>query len=321
MRIGLTLPMRGPLAKPESIRVLVERAEELGFDHLGVNDHIIVPKAIDSRYPYSATGAFPGTASGECLDLFALLAYVAAISTKPRLVTAIAVVPHRGAVHTAKIVSTIDVLSGGRIDLGIGAGWMKEEFDALNIPPFEARGRVTDEYLQAFKTLWTEEDPTFDGEFVQFNDINFLPKPLQKPHPPIWVGGESPAALRRTVRHGDVWFPIANNPRHPLDTPARFKAGIERLHQTAEKHGRDPASIGIALFSNWYDETKTGKTDKGERQLLTGSAADIAEDIQALEDLGVQDLLLQFTRETLERTLDSIDFFTTKICPGPARTS
>jgi probable F420-dependent oxidoreductase len=320
MKVGLTLPMRGPLANPKDIKTMVERAETLGFDHIGVNDHIIVPKSIDSRYPYSATGAFPGSASGECLDLFALLAYVAAISTTPRLVTAIAVVPHRGAVHTAKIVSTIDVLSGGRVDLGIGAGWMKEEFDALNIPPFEARGKVTDEYLQAFKELWTEDDPEFDGEFVQFKNISFLPKPVQKPHPPLLIGGESPAALRRTVRYGDVWFPIANNPRHPLDTIPRFKTGIERLHQTAEKHGRDPASIGISLFSNWYDETKTGKTDEGQRQLLTGSAADIAEDIEALEELGVTDLLLQFTRDTLDRTLASVDFFQTEV-RSPARTS
>lgn len=317
MKFGLTLPMRGPLANPGDIRTLVERAEALGFDQIGVNDHIIVPKSIESRYPYSVTGAFPGSASGECLDLFALLAYVAAISTEPRLVTAIAVIPHRGAVHTAKIVSTIDMLSGGRVDLGIGAGWMKEEFDSLNIPPFEARGRVTDEYLQAFKTLWTEDDPVFNGEFVQFKDISFLPKPVQKPHPPIWVGGESKAAMRRTVRYGDVWFPIANNPRHPLDTLARFKAGIERLNQMAEEMGRDPKNIGIALFSNWYDETRTGKTDDGERQLLTGSAADIAEDIEALEQLGVTDLLLQFTRDTLDRTLDSIDFFTTNVRRGP----
>jgi probable F420-dependent oxidoreductase len=319
MKVGLTLPMRGPLANSKDIKTLVEQAETLGFDHIGVNDHIIVPKSIDSRYPYSATGAFPGSASGECLDLFALLAYVAAISTKARLVTAIAVIPHRGAVHTAKIVSTIDVLSGGRVDLGVGAGWMKEEFDALNIPPFEARGKVTDEYLQAFKVLWTEDDPEFDGEFVQFKNISFLPKPVQKPHPPLLIGGESPAALRRTVRYGDVWFPIANNPRHPLDTIPRFKAGIERLHQMAEKHGRDPASINVSLFSNWYDETKTGKTDDGERQLLTGSAADIAGDIEALEALGVTDLLLQFNRDTLDRTLGSIDFFMNEV-RGP-RTS
>ena len=215
MDVGMTLPMRGPLANPSDVRTLVEQAEALGFDHIGVNDHIVVPKAIGSRYPYSATGAFPGSESGECLDLFTLLAYVAAITTKPRLVTAITVAPHRGAVHTAKIVSSIDVLSGGRMVLGVGAGWMKEEFDALNIPPFELRGKVTAEYLQVFKTLWTEDEPRFDGEYVQFDNISFLPKPVQKPHPPIWVGGESKAAMRRTIRHGDTWFPIANNPHHP----------------------------------------------------------------------------------------------------------
>ncbi len=316
MDVGMTLPMRGPLANPGDVRTLVEQAETLGFDHIGVNDHIVVPKAIGSRYPYSATGAFPGSDSGECLDLFTLLAYVAAITTKPRLVTAITVAPHRGAVHTAKIVSTIDVLSGGRMVLGVGAGWMKEEFDALNILPFEQRGKVTAEYLQVFKTLWTEDDPRFDGEFVQFDNISFLPKPVQKPHPPIWVGGESKAAMRRTVRHGDAWFPIANNPRHPLDSIERFKGGIGRLHRLAEEEGRDPKSIGLALFANWYDETKTGKTDSGERQLLTGSAADIAEDIEALEELGVTDLLLQFNRDTLERTLDSMQFFKQQVRRG-----
>ncbi len=317
MDVGMTLPMRGPLANPGDVRTLVEQAEALGFDHIGVNDHIVVPKAIGSRYPYSATGAFPGSDSGECLDLFTLLAYVAAITTKPRLVTAITVAPHRGAVHTAKIVSTIDVLSGGRMVLGVGAGWMEEEFDALNIPPFKLRGKVTAEYLQVFKTLWTEDDPRFDGEYVQFDNISFLPKPVQKPHPPIWVGGESKAAMRRTVRHGDTWFPIANNPRHPLDSIKRFKDGIGRLHRLAEEEGRDPNSIGLALFANWYDETKTGKTDSGERQLLTGSAADIAEDIEALEELGVTDLLLQFNRDTLERTLDSMHFFKQQVRRGP----
>lgn len=315
MNVGTTIPVRGPLANPGDVRSLAEKAEALGFDHLAVTDHLIVPKTIDSRYPYSKSGAFPGSPSGACFDQFSLLAYLAAISTKPRLVTAITVVPHRGAVHTAKIVSTIDVLSSGRVVLGVGAGWMKEEFEALNLPPFEARGRVTDEYIQAFKALWTEDDPRFDGDHVQFANINFLPKPVQKPHPPIWVGGESPAALRRTARAGDVWFPIANNPRYPMDTSARFKDGVERLHQVAEKEQRDPASIGLALFANWYDESKTMKTDDGERQLLSGSAADIAGDIDALADLGVRDLLLQFQRDTLDETLRSMQFFTDEIRP------
>ena len=215
MDIGLTIPTRGPLATPEGIEVLVRRAEELGFAHLSVSDHVVVPRAIDSRYPYSESGEWPGAASGACLEQFTLLAHLAAISSKPRLITAVAVIPYRGAMHTAKIAATIDVLSKGRVVVGVGAGWLQEEFEALNAPPFAERGRVTDEYLQAFKILWTEDAPCFEGQHVQFANISFEPKPVQKPHPPIWVGGESPPALRRTVRYGDTWFPIGNNPRHP----------------------------------------------------------------------------------------------------------
>ena len=191
MDVGLTIPTRGPLAAPDKIETLVHRAEELGFDHLSVSDHLVVPRNIASRYPYSESGAWPGAASGECLEQFTLLAWLAAITSRPRLITAVAVIPYRAAMHTAKIAATIDVLSQGRLVLGAGAGWMKEEFEAVGAPPFDERGRVTDEYLQAFKILWTENDPRLEGRHVRFDEITFLPKPVQKPHPPIWVGGES----------------------------------------------------------------------------------------------------------------------------------
>ena len=316
MNVGLTIPVRGPLATPESVKALAGRAEALGFAHLAVTDHIIVPKTIDSRYPYNQSGEFPGQATGgDCFEQFTLLAYLAAISTKPRLVTAVTVIPHRGAVHTAKILATIDVLSGGRTTLGVGAGWMKEEFDALGVPDFEKRGKVTDEYLEAFKILWTEDDPRYGGRHINFENINFFPKPIQKPHPPIWVGGESPPALRRTVRYGDVWFPVANNPRHPLNNIQLFKGGLQKLHEMAEKHGRDPDSIGLALFANWFDEKKTIELETGERHLLTGNTEDIAEDIDALAELGVRDLVFNFQRETLEQSLDSIQHFADVIQP------
>jgi probable F420-dependent oxidoreductase len=240
---------------------------------------------------------------------------MAGITTKARLITAVAVIPYRGAVHTAKIAATIDVLSEGRMVVGIGAGWLREEFEALGTPPFEARGRVTDEYLQAFKILWTEDAPRFAGEHVQFDHISFLPKPVQKPHPPIWVGGESPAALRRTARYGDVWFPIGNNPRHPLDTVARFKDGLQRLHQSAEQQGRDPGTIGLAFYSGWFDETKTATLESGERHILTGTAAQVAEDIDGLAELGVSDLVLNFQRGTLEQSLASMQHFCDAIRP------
>jgi probable F420-dependent oxidoreductase len=315
MDVGLIMPTRGPLATPDAIKTLARRAEELGYAHFSTSDHLVVPRSIDSRYPYSASGNWPGAASGDCFDLLTLLAYLAALTTRPRLITAVAVVPYRGAVHTAKIAATIDVLSAGRMVLGVGAGWMKEEFEALNAPPFEERGKVTDEWLQAFKTLWTEDAPRFDGRHVSFADIAFAPKPVQQPHPPIWVGGESPPALRRAVRHGDAWFPIGNNPRHPLDTVARFKAGVERLHQLAEQHGRDPKSVGIAFYSGWYNETKTLQLDDGQRHIMSGPPAQIAEDIAALEELGVSDLVLSLQRDTLEGSLASMEHFMSETRP------
>jgi probable F420-dependent oxidoreductase len=315
MDFGLTIPTRGPLATPEGIETIVRRAEEQGFAHLSVSDHVVVPRSIESRYPYSASGAWPGASSGACLEQFTLLAWLAAISHKPRLITAVAVIPYRGAVHTAKIAATIDVLSHGRMVLGAGAGWLKEEFEALNAPAFEERGRVTDEWLQAFKILWTEEDPRFEGRHLRFADVSFMPKPVQKPHPPIWVGGESPAALRRTARYGDTWFPIGNNPRHPLDTVARFKEGVQRLNRAAEQSGRDPQGIGLAYYAGWFDETRTIQLDDGQRHLLSGSAAQIAEDIAALGELGVTDLVLNLQRDTLEQSLASMQHVVDEIRP------
>jgi len=315
MDVGLTIPTRGPLATRHGIETMARRAEELGFAHLSLSDHVVVPRKIDSRYPYSESGEWAGAASGDCFEQFTELAWLAAITTKPRLITAVAVIPYRGAVHTAKIAATIDVLSEGRMVVGIGAGWLREEFEALGSPPFEERGRVTDEYLQAFKVLWTEDAPRFDGRHVRFADVSFLPKPVQKPHPPIWVGGESPAALRRTARYGDVWFPIGNNPRHPLDTVARFEGGVHQLRQAAEQHGRDPKSIGLAFYAGWFDETQTLSLASGERHILTGTAAEIASDIDGLAALGVRDLVLNFQRATLEQSLASMQHFCDEVRP------
>jgi probable F420-dependent oxidoreductase len=316
MEIGLTIPTRGALATPDAIAAMARRAEELDFGNLSLSDHLVVPRVIGSRYPYSASGTWPGAASGDCYEQFTLLAWLAALTRKPRLITAVAVIPYRGAMHTAKIAATIDVLSGGRMVLGAGAGWMKEEFEAINTPPFEERGRVTDEWLQAFKVLWTEDNPRFEGQHVSFANVIFEPKPVQKPHPPIWVGGESPPALRRTVRYGDAWFPIGNNPQHPLDTVARFKAGVDRLHQVAEQNGRDPKSIGLAFYAGWFDEAKpAARLESGERHIMTGSAAEVAEDIAALGRLGVTDFVLNFQRDTLEKSLASMQHFASEIRP------
>ncbi len=153
MEYGFNLPTRGPLATPETIAEMARLGESLGFGCLAFPDHVVIPRDIESRYPYSGTGAYPGQASGDCLEQLTTLAWVAAVTERARLLTSVMVVPHRNPVFTAKALATADVLSGGRLVVGAGAGWMAEEFAAIGTEPVAERGAVTDEYLEVFRTL------------------------------------------------------------------------------------------------------------------------------------------------------------------------
>src|SRR5476651_612156 len=200
MDFGIHIGTRGCLTTPENIRAVASGAEALGYAIIGVAAHLIVPVHTDVRYPYTADGIWPGAPTGECFDAIATLAFLAGCTRRIKLLTSVAVVPHRPAVLTAKLFQTADILSGGRVIAGVGAGWMKDEFVALGTPPFEERGAVTDEYIEAWKILWTQERPSMQGKYTQFDNVMFEPKPVSKPHPPIWVGGESNPSLRRAVR-------------------------------------------------------------------------------------------------------------------------
>ena len=166
MLIGFNAPTAGPLSAADNLAKIVVGAEAMGFDYATFSDHIVIPTAIAAEYPYSASGEFPSGTRGERHEQLTEIAWIAAKTTRLRLVTSVMVVPHRPAVLTAKILSTIDVLSGGRLTLGIGAGWMREEFEAIGAPDFDARGTVTDEYVRAFVELWTRDAPKFDGKYV-----------------------------------------------------------------------------------------------------------------------------------------------------------
>lgn len=315
MRFGFNIAIRGPLADAESIATQAQRGEQHGFVHLAVSDHVVIPRSIMSTYPYSESGKMAGASDGHCIEPLTVMAWLAGITRKMRLLTSVMVVPHRPAVYTAKVLSTLDNLSNGRLTLGVGAGWMDEEFQALGAPPFAERGKVTDEYLDAFKVLWTQEDPRFDGKYVKFADIAFLPKPVQRPYPPIWVGGESPAALRRAARIGDAWYPIGTNPQFPLNTEARLVAGMARLAAEAEKIGRDPASLPTTYWANWYREGHTITTDDGQRQFFTGTDAQVVEDILLFKERGIHDLLFNFQRATLSESVAALDRFAAEILP------
>ena len=206
----------------------------------------MVPRNLESKYPYTDSGEFPAGTAAAWLEQLTTTAYLAALTTRLRFVMSVMVVPHRPAVLTAKILATIDYLSKGRLTLGIGVGWCREEFEAIAAAPFDDRGHVTDEWMMACKELWSKDDPRFDGKYVKFADVVFTPKPVQQPIP-IWVGGESAPALRRTVRYADCWYPVGTNPQFPMNTVSRFKAGLARFRGFAEKADRDPATVQVAL--------------------------------------------------------------------------
>ena len=207
MEFGLHIGTRGCMTTRGNIMKMAHQAEAQGYTTIGVADHLIVPVRTDVRYPYTADGVWPGAQSGECFDAIGTLTFLAGCTETIKLLTSVLVVPYRPAMLTAKLFSTADVLSGGRVIAGVGSGWMKEEFEALETAPFEARGAVTDEYIRAWKTLWTDEHPSMNGKHVKFDNVMFAPKTVSRPHPPIWVGGESMPAIRRAAAIGDAWYP------------------------------------------------------------------------------------------------------------------
>src|SRR5258708_4213912 len=181
MDFGVATSSRGECATREGYTAVAQRAERLGFGFISVNDHVVVPSDIASRYPYSEDGVWAGRTAGACLDQLATLAFLAGRTERLRLLTSVMVVPQRHPVLAAKMLATVDILCAGRLIVGCGVGWLKEEFEALGAPPYAERGRATDEYLDAFKTLWTEDAPKLRGTHVSFDNIILAPKPVSQP--------------------------------------------------------------------------------------------------------------------------------------------
>ena len=205
MKIGLLALLANPFATPEFIRALGEAAEERGVHSLWVAEHVVLFDDYASRYPYNADGRLRGKADAGPLEPFAALSFLAAATTRLRLGTGICLVPQRNPVYTAKHVTSVDWLSNGRLDFGIGVGWLAEEFDVLGVP-FARRGARCRAYIEVMRRLWCDEVSEYRGEFYSLPRCRQYPKPVQKPHPPIHVGGESDAALKRVAAFGQGWF-------------------------------------------------------------------------------------------------------------------
>jgi probable F420-dependent oxidoreductase len=275
MKFGVWLPNCRHLATPEIIRTTAVHAEELGYDSVWVSDHVVVPRANIPNF-------------GETVfDPLITLGVVAGATRRVRLGTTVLIVPYRNAVVTAKMVSSLDALSGGRVVLGIGAGWVAAESAMLSVP-FAERGPMTDEYLRAMQELWTSPTPSFAGRYTQFGDVVFEPKPIQKPHPPIWVGGHSRAALRRTVEFGAAWHPINRS-------PDELRAGRTELARQSATRGRAvPPTITLRNDVRVLRRGQTVPESTHGGRVMAGEPEALIDQVKELAECGVEHLVLEF---------------------------
>jgi probable F420-dependent oxidoreductase len=282
------IPSTGALAEPAIIRDLAQAAEALGYDSVWVIDHVVIPAAIDSPYPYNTTGEFATPPRTRYLEPLAVLGFLAGCTQHVRLGIRVLVLPLRNPVLAAKVVATLDVLSGGRVDFGIGVGWMREEFEALGYDYFERRGAVTDDQLRLMKAMWTQEIAAYDGEFFHLPPVGSLPHPVQRPHPPIWIGGDTPAAIRRAGRLGDGWLPLVARTGYVLE-PEAMAAGLRRMRREAARAGRDPAGLSVlptmaVTLHDGHDKGAVG----APRRPFTGRPDEVAADFVRYREAGAQ---------------------------------
>jgi probable F420-dependent oxidoreductase len=310
MRYGLYLPTRGALANRTAIAAIARVGEAAGFHSAMIADHIVFPVASRSRYPYTVSGAHPS--HGDALEQLSILNFVAGITERLRLVTSVMILPYRNPVLAAKMLATADVLSDGRLTVGVGVGWLGEEFAALDARPFDRRGAVSDECIEVMLTLWRESPVSHTGEFYSFDSICCEPLPLQKPHPPIWVGGHSHAALRRTAKYGDGWHPVGAIAAVPLP-PEEMVVKLAELRRLTEAQGRDFAALTISYKAPLYDTALPGPD--GARRSFSGSAEQVAADIRGFAAIGVHELIFDFRADTLPETLERIERFADQVMP------
>jgi probable F420-dependent oxidoreductase len=308
MRFGFGIPNAGTVRGPDVIR-FVQRAEALGYESIWTGDHLVLPTGGTTQYPYTADGTFPLASSENFFEPFTLLGYVAAVTSTVKIGTTVIIVPYRNPIVQAKMLACLDVLSGGRLICGVGVGWLEKEFQVLQAS-YQDRGPVTDEYLQIFKLLWTEEHPVFKGRFYEFDGIAFNPKPLQKPHPPIWVGGHSRAAIRRAVRFGDAWHPTRQ-------TPDFVAQHLPYLREEAERVGRDPRELTISLKRGLHftDIGLSNEVLRRSEGSLIGTTQQVIDDARRCQDIGIDQLSYDFRTGKVDEMLAIIEHFAAAVIP------
>jgi len=267
---------------PNSIGAVARKAEECGFESLWIPEHIILPVTYKSPYPYSSSGRMGAPPESPLHDPMLALAYVAGITSKIRLATGVFVLPIRNAFTTAKAVASLDVLSGGRFIFGIGIGWLEEEFTAVGMN-FKDRAMRTREYLALMKELWTSDSPNYHGKSVAVEGFKFMPKPAQKPHPPIVFGGNTEPSLKRAAKLGDGWYGIA-------ESTDQIGATIKRLRELEREVGRTvPLELTVSrLREQLKPEQIEQFAEMGVSRIIVGPGASTREHIASMEKFGAE---------------------------------
>ena len=259
MKFGIMFANTGTYVDGEAAATLARAAEEAGFESLWTVEHVVVPSGYESPYPYSKDGRMPGPEDMPIPDPFIWLSYVAAATSTINLATGITILPQRNPLIIGKAIATLDRLSGGRVRLGVGAGWLKEEFDAIGVP-FEERGDRLDETIRALRVLWSEPKPTFHGRFFDFTDCISEPKPVNG-SVPITIGGDSARAARRAGELGDGYFPGSGSPEV-------IEKLVTRARKVAADNGRDGGAIEITAGGMPNDDTIARLTDIGVSRMV-----------------------------------------------------
>ena len=299
MKFGVTFPNSWGIEDPKVLFALGTKAEGLGYDSLWTSEHVF-------------NVSYVGTRLGDApyYDSLLSLTHVAAVTNSIRLGTSVLVLPYHHPVTLAKQLATLDVFSGGRLSVGIGAGVIEEEFEALGAD-FRQRGSVTDESIQAMKALWTQELPEFHGQHYDFSGMVFSPKPMQKPHPPIYVGGDSRPAIRRAAREADVW--------HPTSVGAEdIRLGMRYLQEQARLVGRDPEHIGISVRLDLDFPALGGPrtAPRRPRPALNGTPDEVLEQVRVYEEVGVGELVLATNSRDAAIIEKTIDIFAREVMPA-----
>lgn len=303
MKIGGHLPMFGPIGTRDNVLAFARRMEALGYDSLWASDHVVIPYRIASPYPYDPAGQFPLAPDVPFLEPLTTLALVAGVTERVRLGTSILVLPHRNPVMAAKMCATLDHLSGGRLVLGVGVGWMREEIELLG-GNYDRRGAWSDEAIAVMRACWRDGRTAHHGEFFSFDDIGVFPKPTGGDIP-ILIGGHTPRALRRVARLGDGWHAA-------FISPAALRDDIARLRQECARQQRPYQQITISVRAGLSLRSASLGSD---RKPLQGSREQVIADLTAFRDLGVDSMLLETRSRDLADMLGIYETFAREIRP------